>query len=69
MRERIDNCPHCKVSLIGEPIPEADREVFGSATHFRREIGIYSLEEDRCVHNQCPDCGKVITNEQLWGKA
>lgn len=29
--------------------------------HWGREIGIYSLEEDRTTHYQCPDCGKDIS--------
>lgn len=56
--KRPDDCPHCGVSLIGDPIPEADRHFFGNATHFRREIGVYDRERDRTVAYRCPDCGK-----------
>lgn len=56
--ETMDNCPHCGVSLLGEPIPEARRELFGGATHFKREImvevrGVY----DGGLYFICPDCG------------
>jgi hypothetical protein len=65
--ERIDACPHCGVSLIGEPIPEKWRdEYYGGSTHYRREIGIVDRERDRTTHFQCPDCGKTITHEELW---
>lgn len=48
-------CPHCGVSLIGEPIPEDQLKYYGNRTHWRREIGI--VENDRVVEWQCPDCG------------
>lgn len=51
-----DNCPKCGVSLLGDPIPEASREHFGGKTHFRRQVGIYSREQDRTVAWRCPDC-------------
>jgi len=51
------NCPECKTSWIGDPIPEKDRAVFGKSTHFRRVIAIISRERDRCTHYKCPDCG------------
>ncbi len=50
------NCPHCGVSLLGNPIPEADREHYGAATHWKREIGIYDMDLDRTVKYRCPDC-------------
>lgn len=65
-RERIDHCPHCKTSLIGEPIPEKDRHHFGGSTHFRREIAIYDRDRDETTHFRCPDCGKTITHAELW---
>jgi hypothetical protein len=51
------NCPNCKTDLTGEPIPEKDREAFGGATHFDRQIGIYDRRLDRTVAFKCPDCG------------
>lgn len=52
-----DNCPHCGVSLIGDPIPEADRAsgYYGESTHWKRQIGI--VENDRVARWRCPDCG------------
>jgi len=50
-------CPHCDTSLIGEPIPEKDREAFGGATHFQRQIAVEILGEDRVSYVRCPDCG------------
>ncbi len=50
-------CPHCNASLIGEPILEERRDAYGGATHFRREVALYSREKDRTVGFQCPDCG------------
>jgi Zn-finger nucleic acid-binding protein len=57
----LDNCPHCKATLIDEPIPEEYREkYYGGATHFRREIGIYSRERDMTMYYICPDCKEKI---------
>ncbi len=51
-----DNCPHCGVSLIGDPIPE-DRRHHYSGTHWRREIGIeYPRKYDGVWEWECPDC-------------
>lgn len=52
-----DHCPSCGTDLRGEPIPEADREHYGEATHYRRVIAIYSRERDRTEGWRCPDCG------------
>jgi len=54
--KRLDNCPKCGVSLIGDPIPEDIVEHY-AGTHWRREIGI----EVRGVYDgvlfwRCPDC-------------
>jgi predicted RNA-binding Zn-ribbon protein involved in translation (DUF1610 family) len=62
----MDSCPKCKTSFIGNPIPEKDRESFGNATHFKREIGIYSRKRDMTVEYQCPDCG--YTWDRFTGK-
>lgn len=54
----LDNCPKCNVSLIGSPIPEASRHLFGAATHFRRDIGVeIPGVYDGVAFWQCPDCG------------
>lgn len=60
----MDNCPACGVSLIGEPIPEKDREFFGGETHFGREIGIYDERTDRTVAWECPDCKHQMSEER-----
>lgn len=51
----IDQCPKCKVSLIGEAIPKEHRHHFGNQTHFSRKIGI--VVNDRVRTWQCPECG------------
>lgn len=55
-----EHCPHCHASLIGEPIPEEQRQsgCYGNSTHWRREIAIYDRGKDRTVAFECPDCGK-----------
>ncbi|TMN21888.1 hypothetical protein FH966_02615 [Lentibacillus cibarius] len=55
-------CPFCGADLQGEPIPEEMQHQYG-ATHFSRKIGISSIEEDRIVKWQCPDCGKEWERE------
>lgn len=55
-----DNCPHCGVSLIGKPIPKPALESggYGSATHYRRELGVKIQGAfDGVLFWQCPDCG------------
>jgi hypothetical protein len=64
MADYIKACPHCKANLVGDPIPEATRELFGNKTHFHRIIAV--VDRDRCIHYQCPDCEKVIPNEQAF---
>jgi predicted RNA-binding Zn-ribbon protein involved in translation (DUF1610 family) len=51
-------CPACGVSLVGDPIPEPDRYLFGGSTHFGRAIGIeIPGVYDGVLYWQCPDCG------------
>lgn len=48
------NCPHCKVSLLGDKIPENQNK---SATHWKREIGIVDRDKyDGVYYYMCPDC-------------
>lgn len=54
-RTNDERCPHCGAQLQGDPIPEADRPMFG-ATHFSRRIGLSSWEQDRVYAWRCPDC-------------
>lgn len=49
-------CPNCNADWRGKPIPKEHRHMFGNATHFKREIGIYDRDKDRTVALQCPDC-------------
>jgi hypothetical protein len=50
------NCPHCKVSLLGAPIPAAHWQHY-SGKYFKREIGIEdSRKYDGVYYFQCPDC-------------
>ncbi len=52
-----EECPDCAVSLIGEPIPEEYKHMYGpELTYYYRVIGIYSLETDRTTKWRCPDC-------------
>lgn len=57
------NCPHCNVSLLGDPIPEDIKQHYmEGTTHWKREIGV----EVRGVYDgvyyfKCPDC------EGEWG--
>ncbi len=50
-------CPHCRVDLRGEPIPDESRQFYGSETHFSRTIGVevHGLY-DGVLFWQCPEC-------------
>ncbi len=55
------NCPHCGVSLLGEPIPQ-DMAAHYSVTHWKREIGVEDpIKYDGVYYWECPDC------EGQWG--
>lgn len=50
------NCPHCKVSLLGELIPDDIRQYY-SGIHWKREIGVEVPEKyDGIWYYYCPDC-------------
>lgn len=52
------NCPHCNISLLGDPIPQEyiDKGYY-SGTHWKREIGIEDPSKyDGVYYYQCPDC-------------
>lgn len=54
----LDHCPHCQVSLQGDPIPEESRKWYGTSTHWRKEIGIEVMGVyDGVLYWQCKDCG------------
>lgn len=58
-----ENCPHCNISLLGEPIPEEHKEHYSEgSTHFKREIGMEFPElYDGIWYYMCPDC------RFIWG--
>lgn len=49
-------CLKCGVSLRGAKVAKKSQHLYG-VTHFGREIGNYSMKEDRTVSWSCPDCG------------
>ncbi|KOP80211.1 hypothetical protein AMS59_02100 [Lysinibacillus sp. FJAT-14745] len=53
--DRVECCPHCGVSLQGEEIPKEQQTSYNT-THFTRKIGMTTLEADRILYWQCPDC-------------
>jgi hypothetical protein len=56
----LTNCPGCGASWQGDPIPETSRKNFGGATHFKRQVAIYSREEDMTIAWMCPDCKRTF---------
>ena len=54
-------CPHCKADLTGDEIPAEHRHLYGSPSHYMRQIGI--VERDRVVGWRCPDCGGTWARE------
>lgn len=64
MDESKEYCPFCGTDLQGPAIPKEWQRHYGNATHFSRKIGISSLEEDRVMKWQCPDCGKEWDQEK-----
>jgi NAD-dependent dihydropyrimidine dehydrogenase PreA subunit len=67
---KLDNCPACNVSWIGELIPVEFNHAPG--THWRREIGIdggYAGIYDGTVALRCPDCAhECPVNSSTWAK-
>jgi hypothetical protein len=51
----MSKCPHCGVSLEGDPIPEVLQPFYG-ATHFTRKISVVDRYRDRVMYWKCPDC-------------
>jgi hypothetical protein len=50
------NCPHCGVSLLGDPIPEEWRSSYGG-THYKKEIGVEVPEKyDGVYYYYCREC-------------
>jgi len=58
----MENCPKCKVSWIGDKIPDNIAHHY-SGTHWQREIGIdggYMGIYDGIVAYRCPDCNEYF---------
>ena len=69
----MDNCPKCKISFKGEPIPEEHRQHYGDdVTHYGLEIGIdggYMGIYDGIVAYRCHSCShKFPRGESTWAK-
>ena len=64
------NCPNCKSSWIGEPIPEQYKDMY-SGTHWIRSIGIdggFIGVYDGIVAIRCPDCDAEFPRDNSkWG--
>jgi len=56
MNDNKEYCPYCAADLQGDPIPPEKQHHYGGATHFSRKIGISSMELDRVIKWQCPNC-------------
>jgi hypothetical protein len=53
----LNNCPHCNANLVGDEIPANIRHHYGSATNWRREIGLVNPHKyDGVWEWKCPDC-------------
>ncbi|MEK3977893.1 hypothetical protein MKY37_02245 [Psychrobacillus sp. FSL K6-2836] len=63
LNDSKEYCPYCGADLQGDPIPLEMKHHYGNATHFSRKIGISSMEKDRVIRWQCPDCGKEWERE------
>ena len=56
MEDKERYCVECKADWQGKAIPLDSLKHYGNKTHFSRLIGIYSWEQDRTMHYECPDC-------------
>lgn len=58
-----DNCPKCKKSLVGDPIPEDIKHLY-SGTNWRLEIGVeYPEKYDGVWEWRCPFCEHTWPSE------
>lgn len=56
------NCPHCKVSLLGDLIPDEHLGGYPKGTHYKLEIGVEDpMIYDGTLFYRCPFC------EGTWG--
>ena len=65
MNDNNEYCPHCNANLQGEPIPESSRTPKGS-THFTRKIGMTTVQADRILYWQCPDCNDTWDRNEIY---
>lgn len=62
MLDNNDNCPSCGKSWKSTKIPKKSAHMYGGKPDengdkwFSSLIGIYSMEQDRTTHYQCPFC-------------
>lgn len=62
------NCPHCKVSLLGDPIPDEHLEYY-AGSYFKREIRVEDPEKyDGIWYYFCPDCKGEFGGAREWRK-
>lgn len=53
-----DYCPHCAVSLCGNPIPDNLKQHYSGDGFYKREIGMEVRGAyDGVLYWFCPDCG------------
>ena len=65
MYSQYGNCPHCNVSRDGGPIPEKIRQHYGPPYRWSNIIGISSLDLDRTIGYQCPNCKTGFKREEI----
>jgi hypothetical protein len=54
----LDDCPNCKMSLVGDPIPDQSLPLYGGSTHYRKEVGVEIRGVyDGVLYWSCPGCG------------
>lgn len=63
LNDSKEYCPYCGADLQAETIAIEMQHHYGNATHFSRKIGISSMEQDRVIRWQCPDCEKEWERE------
>ena len=52
----MDNCPHCGVSLLGDPIPARFAHMY-AGKYWKRELGFEDPAiYDGVLYYECPDC-------------
>jgi len=69
---KYDNCPHCNVSLLAEPVPIDSLHLYGGI-HFKREVGVQVRGFfDGVAYFECPDCkgkwGDRLEEYEKWSK-